>query len=373
MTAEYRIAAIPGDGIGPEVLEVGMEVLDAAVEALGSSRLEFQILPWGSEYYLQNGRMMPEDALDILKGFDAIYLGAIGDPRVPDHVSLELLLDIRKGFDQYVNIRPVKLLAGVDSPVKLKPDAVVDFVVIRENTEGEYSRLGGRFKAGTADEVAIQTSIFTRKGTERVIRYAFDLARRRAEEGIARPGGPRPMVTNCTKSNALNYSMVFWDEIYDAVAAEYPDVHRDKALVDALTMWLVRQPEYYDVIVGSNLFADIITDLCAAIQGGMGVAAGGNINPERAYPSMFEPIHGSAPKHKGKNKANPVATIWAGSMMLEHLGDTAAARLVMTAVEAVLAEGKCRTYDLGGRSSTTEVGEAVKKTIRARGDALLRA
>ncbi|WP_273000957.1 isocitrate/isopropylmalate family dehydrogenase, partial [Hydrogenibacillus schlegelii] len=222
MSKTYRIAAIPGDGIGPEVLEIGMEVLTAAVNTLSAGRLQFDLFPWGSEYYLQHGRMMPENALEILKAYDAIYLGAIGDPRVPDHLSLEMLLDLRKGFDQYVNLRPVKLLPGVESPVRLKPGETVDFVVVRENTEGEYSRLGGRFKVGTADEVAVQTSIFTRKGKERVMRYAFDLARRRAEEraregvevkeGGGTAGGPRPMVTNCTKSNALNYSMVFWDE-----------------------------------------------------------------------------------------------------------------------------------------------------------------
>ncbi|MFZ5634033.1 MAG: tartrate dehydrogenase [Bacillota bacterium] len=356
----FKIAAIPGDGVGPEVIDQGVAVLKEAVRNSDIS-LEFIFFPWGSEYCLEKGHMMPDDALETLKGFDAIFLGAIGDPRLPDHLSLEMLLKIRKGFDQYINLRPIKLFAGVETPVKLPPGATIDMVVIRENTEGEYSAVGGRFKKGTPDEVAVQTAVFTRKGTERVIRYAFELARKRAGE---RGNNPAAMVTNCTKSNALNYSMVFWDEVFDAVAAEYPDVRTGKALVDALTMWMVRKPQYFDVIVASNLFGDIITDLGAAIQGGMGVAAGGNINPEKIYPSMFEPIHGSAPKYKGKNMANPIATIYAGAMMLEFLGAEKEARVVMDAVQAVLQEGKMRTYDMGGRSTTKEVGSAVADRIK---------
>ncbi|WP_134215600.1 3-isopropylmalate dehydrogenase [Pelotomaculum propionicicum] len=359
MQKAYKIATIPGDGVGYEVIEQGVAVLEEAVKNSNVS-LEFTFFPWGSDYYIDNGMMMPKDALEILKGFDAIYLGAIGDPRVPDHVSLGMLLEIRKGFDQYINLRPIELLEGIDSPIKLAPGAVIDMVVVRENTEGEYSSVGGRFKKGTPDEVALQTGVFSRKGTERVIRYAFDLARKRAAAGN---GEKAPMVTNCTKSNALNYSMVLWDEVYDCVAAEYKEVARDKALVDALCMWMVRKPQYFDVIVASNLFGDIITDLGAAIQGGMGVAAGGNINPEKVYPSMFEPIHGSAPKYKGKYVSNPVATILAGAMMLDFLGAVDEGKAVLDAVKSVLKEKKVRTYDLGGNSSTKDVGRAIIEAI----------
>lgn len=355
----FKIATIPGDGVGAEVIEQGVSVLKEAVKKTGAF-LEFTYFPWGSDYYIEHGCMMPPDALAILKDFDAIFLGAIGDPRVPDHVSLSMLLDIRKGFDQYVNLRPVKLLEGVETPLKLAPGETIDMVVIRENTEGEYSTMGGRFKRGSPDEVALQTGVFTRKGTERVIRYAFETARKL---GAGRNGARGPLVTNCTKSNALNYSMVLWDDVFDAVAAEFPDVSTDKALVDALCMWMVRKPGYFDVIVASNLFGDIITDLGAAIQGGMGVAAGGNINPEKIYPSMFEPIHGSAPKYKGKNMANPVATIYAGAMMLEFLGAEEEADVIMDAIKVILREGKIKTYDLGGHSSTTEVGQAIIEAI----------
>ena len=357
----YRIAVIPGDGIGPEVTEVAMEVLQEATEKVGSCRLELTGFPWGSEYYLQRGAMMPSDALSILQGYDAIYLGAIGDPRIPDHVSLDLLLDIRKGFDQYANVRPVKLLEGVESPLRIEPGKVIDFTVIRENTEGEYSRLGGRFKKGTDEETAIQLAVFSRKRTREVMRYAFELARKRQAKS---KDAPRPMVTNCTKSNALNYSMVMWDEIFQEVAGQYPDVHTDKAMVDAMTMWMLRKPDYYDVIVASNLFGDIITDLGAAIQGGMGLAAGGNINPERKYPSMFEPIHGSAPKYKGQNRSNPLAAIWSGAMMLDFIGASQEGDLVMEAIKTVLREKKVRTYDLGGNSTTTEVGRAVMEAMQ---------
>lgn len=356
---KYKIAAIPGDGVGAEVIGQGVAVLKEAVKKTGTF-LDFTFFPWGSDYYMEHDCMMPLDAMAVLKEFDAIYLGAIGDPRVPDHVSLSMLLDIRKGFDQYVNLRPIKLLEGVDTPLKLAPGGAIDMVVVRENTEGEYSTMGGRFKKGTPDEVALQTGVFTRKGTERVIRYAFETAKKR---GAGRSGGSTPLVTNCTKSNALNYSMVLWDEVFDAVAGEYPGIKTDKALIDALCMWMVRKPGYFDVIVASNLFGDIITDLGAAIQGGMGVAAGGNINPEKIYPSMFEPIHGSAPKYKGKNMANPVAAVYAGAMMLEFLGAVEEADIIMDAIKVILKEGKVRTYDLGGNSTTGEVGQAIIEAI----------
>lgn len=362
MGKHYRIAAIPGDGIGPEVLSAGMRVLATAASSTGDCQLDFEVFDWGTNFYLSHGTMMPSDALDQLKQFDAIYLGAIGDPRVPDHISLQCLLDIRRGFDQYINLRPVRLLPGVQPLTKVKPGSVVDLVVVRENTEGEYTSLGGRFKQGTPDEVAMQTAIFTRKGTERVMRYAFELALKRSASAATSGAGPRPMVTNCTKSNALVHSMVFWDQVYDEVASSYPQVHRDKALVDALTLWLVQRPEYYDVIVASNLFGDIITDLCAAIQGGMGIAAGANINPEGLFPSMFEPIHGSAPNLK-KGQANPIASIWAGSMMLSHLGEEATAKLVMMGIEDTLAHSPLKTPDLGGSASTEEVRDAVEASI----------
>ena len=362
MPNHYRIAAIPGDGIGPEVLSAGMDALTTAADSAGSCALHFEVFDWGTEYYLHHGRMMPSDALDILKQYDAIYLGAIGDPSVPDHISLQCLLDIRKGFDQYINLRPVRLLPGVEPLTKVKPGSVVDLVVIRENTEGEYCNIGGRFRQGTPDEIAVQSAIFSRKGTERTMRYAFDLAMKRAYSTQNGNGKIRPMVTNCTKSNALVYSMVFWDEVYDRVAQDYPAVQRDKALVDALTLWLVQRPEYYDVIVASNLFGDIITDLCAAIQGGLGMAASGNINPERTWPSMFEPVHGSAPNLQ-PGQANPIATIWAGSLMLSHLGEDATAQLILSAIEETLSHDSCKTADLGGSASTSEVLEAIKGRI----------
>jgi isocitrate/isopropylmalate dehydrogenase len=306
--------------------------------------------------------MMPDDALDMLSSFDAIFLGCIGDAsKVPDHVSLGLLLTIRKGFDQYVNLRPIYLYEGVGTVLEKAVPGAIDLVVVRENVEGEYAQVGGRFKQGTPDEVALQTGVFTRKGTERVIRYAFELAKRRSKLGGR--DGFDGMVTNCSKSNALNYSMVFWDEVFDTVAAEYPKIKKDFALVDALTMWFVKNPEYFDVVVASNLFGDIITDLGAMLQGGMGFAAGGNINPEKTHPSMFEPIHGSAPKYTGKGVINPFASIEAMRMLLEHLGLVKAASGVKAAMQGVLAEGKVRTRDMGGSSRTEAVGDAVAERV----------
>ena len=356
----YQIAVIPGDGIGTEVTREGIKILDAVSNKYGF-KVQTENFDWGCDYYLKNGEMMPENILEILKEFDAIFLGCIGDVnKVPDHISLTLLLKIRKGFDQYVNLRPIRLYPGVETPVKTATPETLDIVVIRENTEGEYSGAGGIFKMGTPDAVALQTGIFTQKGCERVIRYAFQLARKRKKFGDKAPVG---MVTNCTKSNALNYSMVFWDSVYKTVCRDYPDVRTDRAFVDAITMWFVKNPEYFDVIVASNLFGDIITDLGAMLQGGMGFAAGGNINPEKIYPSMFEPIHGSAPKYEGKGIANPVAAIESAKMMLEHLGEEAAARDIEKGVIKVLSEGKFRTRDIGGKHSTSEMGEAIKKAI----------
>ncbi len=356
----YNIAVIPGDGIGREVTNEAVKILNALAEKHGF-KVKTEDFDWGCDYYLKHGEMMPENILDILKGVDAIFLGCIGDAnKVPDHISLTLLLKIRKGFDQYVNLRPIRLYPGIETPIKTATPETIDLAVIRENTEGEYSGAGGFFKLGTPDACALQTSVFTRKGCERVMRYAFDLARKRKKLGNKPPVG---MVTNCSKSNALNYSMVFWDSVYKDVSKNYPDIKTDIAFVDALTMWLVKTPEYFDVIVASNLFGDIITDLGSMLQGGMGFAAGGNVNPERAYPSMFEPIHGSAPKYEGKGVANPVASIESVKMMLDHLGEETAVRDIEKALAKILSEGKFRTRDMGGKHSTSEMGDAVKEAI----------
>ena len=352
------IAVIPGDGVGPEVSTEACRVLDAAGDRFGFE-VETEWFDWGCDRLLQVGEMMPSDALETLAGFDAIFLGCIGDAnKVPDHISLEMLLGIRTGFDQYVNLRPIRLYPGVPTPVRTATPETVDFVVIRENTEGEYSRQGGFFRIDTPEGFALQTGIFSRKGCTRVIRYAFDLAASRKEAGYA------GRVTNCTKSNALNYSMVFWDQIYAEVAADYPEIQRDMALVDALTMWFVKNPEWFDVVVASNLFGDIVTDLEAMLQGGMGFAAGGNIDPKRRYPSMFEPIHGSAPKYTGQGRVNPIASIEAVRMMLDHLGESAAADAVGAAVAATLAAGEVTTADIGGSSRTDQVGAEVARRIR---------
>ncbi len=356
----YRVAVIPGDGVGNEVAAEAVRVLEAAAGRFGFD-LETESFDWGCDRFLELGEMMPGDALATLAGFDAIFLGCIGDAaKVPDDVSLTMLLDIRRGFDQYVNLRPIRLYPGVPTPIRTATPEAIDMVVVRENTEGEYSRLGGFFKEGSSEAFALQTGVFTQKGCERVIRYAFDLAQTRSKLG---PDGTVGRVTNCTKSNALNYSMVFWDRVFGEVAADYPEVETDMALVDALTMWLVKNPEWFDVVVASNLFGDIVTDLGAMLQGGMGLAAGGNIDPERRHPSMFEPIHGSAPKYTGQERVNPIASIEAARMLLDHLGETDAADAIGGAVAEVLAEGEIRTADLGGDNRTSEVGKAIASRI----------
>ncbi len=353
---EYSIASIPGDGIGPEVITAGRQVLEAIQDVHGGFRLKFEEFSWGCEYYLQHGEMMPKDGIKILSGYDSIYLGAVGFPTVPDHVSLwGLLLPIRFGFDQYVNLRPIKLFPGVSCPLKDKGPEDIDFICIRENTEGEYAGLGGRFHKGTPEEVVIQTGMFTRKGVERVMRYAFELAMNR----------PRKELVSATKSNALNYSMVFWDEVFWELSKEYPEVKCSQWHTDALSAQFVRKPEMFSVVVASNLFGDILTDLAAALQGSLGLPAGGNINPEKKYPSMFEPIHGSAPKYAGKGVANPMASIWAGAMMLEFLGEKESANRVMDAIMSVTADRQVLTADLGGHAGTREVAEAVVSRIRA--------
>lgn len=367
--AAYKIAVIPGDGVGPEVIEEGIKVLEAISKESEEISFEFTHFPWGCDYYLEKGEMMPPDGLEQLKEFDAIYLGAIGDPRVPDHISLrDLLLKIRFGFDQYVNLRPVKLLEGVPCPLKNKGPKEIDFVVVRENTEGFYTGVGSRFSKeseehskyaqlskafANSEQIVTQTGVFSEIGVKRVMRYSFELARKRNKK-----------LTCCTKSNALNYSMVYWDEIFKEVAKDYPDVETNFAFVDAICMWFVKNPEWFDVIVAPNLFGDIITDLGAMIQGGMGIAPGANINPDGL--SMFEPIHGSAPKYTGKGIIDPIATIWTGQMLLEQLGEDKAADIIMEAIKDVLKKGKVRTKDLGGTSTTSKVGDAVVAEINGR-------
>ena len=353
----YRLAFIPGDGVGPEVAAETAKLLHACAKRFSFS-IELETFVWDCDYYLKHGRMMPEDALQILRGFDAIFLGSVGDPaKVPDHISLSLLLAIRKGFDQYVNLRPIILHEGVETPVTTCTPETVDMVVVRENTEGEYSQLGGMFSPDAPHGFATQMAVFSRAGCERVMHYAFKLARER------KAAGGKGKVTNCTKSNALNYSMVFWDSIFKEVAAQYPDIETNYYLVDALSMLMLTDPGQFDVIVASNLFGDIITDLGSVLQGGIGVAAGGNIDPERRGPSMFEPIHGSALALAGQDRVNPIASIESGRMMLDFLGEKEAAAALLKAVKHVLSEGLVRTGDMGGSSSTPEVGDAIKAAL----------
>lgn len=345
----FKIAVLPGDGVGKEVIPEGIRVLEAVTD-----RLQFTVFAWDADYYAAHGRMMPEDGLEILAGFDAIYLGACGWPTVPDHISLwGMILPIRKAFEQYVNLRPVRLLPGLRSPLAGRGPSDIDMVFIRENTEGEYAGTGGIVHTGHPLEVAVEVPVFTRTGIERVARYAFDLARSR-----------RQRLISVTKSNASRFGYVLWDRVVAEVAAAYPEVKVEKMLVDAMAARMVTHPGSIDVAVASNLFGDILTDLGAAIQGSMGMAASANLNPERHHPSLFEPVHGSAPDIAGQGRANPLATIWAGSMMLEHLGLTEAAARVLGAIEAVAADGRVLTGDLGGTASTGEVGDAVVAALR---------
>jgi tartrate dehydrogenase/decarboxylase/D-malate dehydrogenase len=348
-----RIAVIPGDGIGREVIPAGVAVLERAA-ARHDVRLELVEFPWGCEFYRRTGRMMEPDGLDRLQTFDAIYLGAVGDPAVPDHVSVwELVLRIRQHFDQYVNLRPMRLLPGVPCPLAGRGPADVDMVCVRENSEGEYAGVGGRLHAGTPYEVAEQTGVFTRRGIERIARFAFELASRR----------PRKRLASATKSNALQHSMVLWDEAVAGVARDYPAVELRKYHVDALAARMVTDPASLDVIVASNLFGDILTDLGAAVSGSLGTAPSANLNPERRYPSMFEPIHGSAPDIAGRRIANPIGAIWAGALLLDHLGAHEAHDQVVRAIERVLAEGGPRTPDLGGNATTREVADAIASAL----------
>jgi tartrate dehydrogenase/decarboxylase / D-malate dehydrogenase len=347
----YRIAAIPGDGIGKEVIPAGVEVLRALAARAGFS-LAVEPFDWGSDYYRAHGRMMPEDGLAQLAGCDAIFFGAAGDPAIPDHVTLwGLRLAICQGFDQYANVRPTRLLPGIASP--LREAGALDWVIVRENSEGEYAGHGGRAHRGLPEEVATETSIFTRAGVSRIMRFAFALARTR----------PRRHLTVVTKSNAQRHGMVLWDEIAAETARDFPDVSWDKELVDAMTTRMVLKPGSIDVVVASNLHADILSDLAAALAGSLGIAPTANLNPERRFPSMFEPIHGSAFDIMGKGIANPVATFWTAALMLDHLGEGEASRRLMAAIERVTADPALHTPDLGGTATTAQVTAAVKAAI----------
>lgn len=354
----YEIAVIPGDGIGKEVMPEALRVLDAVTAEFGIE-FRFRHFEWGCETYKATGRMMPEDGISRLRDHHAILLGAVGFPGVPDHISLwGLLIPIRREFDQYVNLRPVRLLPGVTPAVRGCKTGDIDFWVVRENTEGEYSQLGGRFGTGTDLEMVLQTSVFTRKGTDRIIRYAFDLAQRLN----------RNHVTSATKSNGLYHSMPFWDERFRAIASEYPGIRADQYHIDALCARLVVSPQRFDVVVASNLFGDILSDLGPSITGTIGVAPSGNINPERHFPSMFEPVHGSAPDIAGKGIANPIGQIWATAMMLDHLGEIEAGTAVLSAMETVLSStGAPLTPDLGGSAKTEDLGRAIVSALSGSG------
>ena len=354
MPRTHRIAVIPGDGIGKETTPEGLRVLDAAARRFGFE-LQLNHLDWSCELYARTGQMMPPDGLEMLRGAcDAVFLGTVGWPGVPDHVSLwGLLIPMRRGFDQYVNMRPCRLMPGVRSPLADRKPADVDFVIIRENTEGEYSSVGGRMFPGTDREFAVQESVFTRQGCDRVMRFAYDLARTRA----------RKKLTSATKSNGITITMPFWDERFEAVGKDYPDVTTDQFHIDILCAHFVQHPDWFDVVVASNLFGDILSDLGPAVAGSIGIAPSANINPERAHPSMFEPVHGSAPDIAGRGIANPIAQVWSGAMMLDHLGESAAAAAILRAIETLMTEGGPRTRDLGGQSGTAEVGRALADLV----------
>ena len=348
----YRIATIPGDGIGTEVVPEGIRVLDAAAKHEGIA-FTWEEFPWSCGYYRETGRMMPENGLERIRGHDAIFLGAVGFPGVPDHISLwGLLIPIRRNFRQYANVRPVRLFEGVASPLRDRKPGDIDFCIVRENNEGEYSAVGGRMYEGTEDEIAVQQSIFTRRGVDRILKYAFETARAR----------PKKHLTSATKSNGITVTMPFWDERFRAMAAQYPDVRTDQYHIDILTAHFVQHPDWFDVVVGSNLFGDILSDLGPGLTGTIGIAPSANLNPEREFPSMFEPVHGSAPDIAGKGIANPIGQIWSGAMMLEHLGHPAAAADILRAIEAVIKSGP-RTRDLGGTATTEEVGRAIAAAV----------
>jgi tartrate dehydrogenase/decarboxylase / D-malate dehydrogenase len=348
----FHIALLPGDGIGREVLPAGVAALEAATRDTGVT-LSLHEFPWGCEFYAKHGRMMDEDAFERLAAFDAIYMGAFGSPGVPDRISAAIILAIRQRFDQYVNLRPMRLLPGLTSPLANRAASDIDMICVRENSEGEYSGAGGRSHVGTRHEVATQTGVFTRHGIERILRYGFEVAAKR----------PRRLLASATKSNALTHSMVFWDEVAEQVRTEYSAVEYRKYHVDALAARMITHPQTLDVMVTSNLFGDILTDIGSAISGSLGIAPGANINPARTFPSMFEPIHGSAPDIAGQGIANPIGAIWAGALMLDHLGRRDLHDRILSAVERVVASGTVRTPDLGGAAKTHEVADAIRSEI----------
>ena len=351
----HKIAVIAGDGIGPEVINEGIKVLNAVAELDGGFKFEFTHFPWGCEYYKETGKMMADDGMDELKKYDAVFLGAVGAPGVPDHISLwDLLLVIRKQFDQYINLRPVKLLKGAPCPLKDVKEEDVNMIFVRENSEGEYAGSGSWLFKDKPNEVVIQDGVFSRVGCERVIRYAYELAKKEGKT-----------LTSISKGNALNYSMVFWDKIFKEVGKDYPEVKTYSYLVDAASMFMVKDPKRFEIVVTSNLFGDILTDLGAAIAGGMGLAAGANLNPERKFPSMFEPIHGSAPDIAGKGIANPLATVWSASQMLDFFGHEDWGKKLIDVIEEILVEKKVLTPDLGGNSSTKDVSAEVIRKLKA--------
>lgn len=351
--AGYKVAVLPGDGIGKEVVPEGIRVLESVGNRF-DIQFKWETFPWGCEFYSQTGRMMPEDGIDQLRDSDAIFLGAVGFPGVPDHISLwGLLIPIRRQLQQYVNLRPVRMLKGMVSPLQGRGPADIDFLVVRENNEGEYSEIGGRLYSGTDQEMAVQETVFTKKGVDRVLRYAFELARTRNAKHV----------TSATKSNGIIHTMPFWDERFAAIASEYPDVRADQYHIDILTAHFVLHPDWFDVVVGSNLFGDILSDLGPAIAGTIGIAPSANLNPTREYPSMFEPVHGSAPDIAGKGIANPIAQIWSGALMLDYLGHPEAAAAVERAIETVLENTSLRTPDMGGTATTMELGAAIAEAV----------
>ena len=351
--AGYKIAVLPGDGIGREVVPEGIRVLESVGNRF-DIQFKWETFPWGCEFYSQTGRMMPEDGIDQLRDSDAIFLGAVGFPGVPDHISLwGLLIPIRRQLQQYVNLRPVRMLKGMVSPLQGRGPADIDFLIVRENNEGEYSEIGGRLYSGTDQEMAVQETVFTKRGVDRVLRYAFELASTRKTKHV----------TSATKSNGIIHTMPFWDERFAAIASEYPDVLADQYHIDILTAHFVLHPDWFDVVVGSNLFGDILSDLGPAIAGTIGIAPSANLNPTREYPSMFEPVHGSAPDIAGKGIANPIAQIWSGALMLDHLGHPEAAAAVERAIETVLENTSLRTPDMGGTATTMELGAAIAEAV----------
>jgi tartrate dehydrogenase/decarboxylase / D-malate dehydrogenase len=348
----FNIAVIAGDGIGKEVVPEGIRALEAAGRRF-NFQMHWHAFDWSCETYIHTGKMMPDDGLRQLRPFDAIFLGAVGHPSVPDHVSLwGLLIPIRRAFRQYVNLRPVRLFDGIESPLKKWKAGQIDFTIVRENNEGEYSNIGGRLYEGTDDEMAVQQTVFTRRGVNRVLRFAFELARNRKKH-----------LTSATKSNGIIHTMPFWDECFRSMAAEFPDIRTDQFHIDILTAHFVRNPHWFDVVVGSNLFGDILSDLGPAVVGSIGIAPSANLNPRNEFPSMFEPVHGSAPDIAGKGVANPIGQIWSGAMMLRHLGLTEAADAIESAIADVLAERSVRTPDIGGTASTRELGSAIASRV----------